>query len=58
MKLRPGQSRTAAVGLNRAGRKLLAKRRRLTVKVTVRAGGRTLSAKSVVLRPKAKHKHA
>ncbi len=55
-KAKPGTSKTIAVGLNKAGKKLLAKRHRLPVTVTASAGKTVLKHGSVVLKP-AKKRH-
>jgi hypothetical protein len=49
---KPGTSKTVVVGLNKVGAKLLAKRHKLSVKVTVSAGKSVLKRGSVVLKPK------
>jgi hypothetical protein len=55
--LSPGTSKTITVGLNKAGRKLLAHHHTLTVDVTVTAGKTVLKRGSAVLKPEKKAKH-
>jgi hypothetical protein len=55
-KAKPGTSKTITVGLNKVGKKLLAKRHKLPVTVTVSAGKAVLKHASVVLKPKKKRR--
>lgn len=57
VKLQPGQTRRVTVRLNRAGRKLLARRRQLRARVQVSAGRKVLSTKPVTLRASQPRRH-
>jgi hypothetical protein len=52
-----GRVRTVRLTLNQAGRRMLAHRRRLTLRLTVVANGRTLSTARVVLRHQPSQQH-
>lgn len=52
-----GQSKNVRVTLNRTGRRLLAQKHRLTVKLTVTDNGRSVTTKTLVFKAKARHKH-
>ncbi len=56
-KLRVGKRKTVRISLNRTGRRLLAKKHTLKVKLTVSQNGKTVRTKTVTFKMKAKKKH-
>ncbi len=55
--IQAGKSKNVRITLNRTGRRLLAQKHRLTVKLTVTDNGRTVTTKTIVFKAKVKHKH-
>ena len=55
--IQAGTSKNVRITLNRTGRRLLAQKHRLTVKLTATDNGRTVTTQTIVFKAKAKHKH-